>query len=240
MKKILLSILVLLAFTQTKVSALTEDYRDFVGPEIGVKSNDETVAIYFYYGEGCPFCEKEMNFLTGLQSEYGNKIAVYKYEVWNNEDNNEVMRNLKEKANVDVDDSVPFTQISDRVFYGFSQDIELDMENQIRSYLGMERVEIPTYEVFGTDIAPTYEDGQNEDKNENNDQIQSSNQVVTKTSFDIHSWIKSFAIIGFLILELSAARYLIILGNTMNKKKDVQKTKSSRKANLRKDDNEKE
>lgn len=75
------------------------------------------VNIYFFWGEGCPHCEHEKEFLSGLQSEYP-QIAVRDFEVWNNSENRQILIDIGNKLGIEIA-GVPFTMVGDKHFIGW-------------------------------------------------------------------------------------------------------------------------
>ncbi len=88
----------------------------FVLPTVAAAS-EEGVNVYFFYGEGCPHCKAEKNFLAGLQAEIP-EVKIYSYEVWNNRDNAQLLAKLGREGGLDVS-GVPITIIGSKVFPGF-------------------------------------------------------------------------------------------------------------------------
>lgn len=56
----------------------------------------EEVNLYLFWGDGCPHCEAEQEYLEDLQKEFDN-LKITKYEVWHNEDNNQLMKKSQVK-----------------------------------------------------------------------------------------------------------------------------------------------
>ncbi|MDD3241605.1 MAG: TIM44-like domain-containing protein [Bacilli bacterium] len=91
------------------------------------------VNIYLFYGETCPHCEKEQKYLESLQKEYTN-IKIYKYEVWNNTSNKNLMYSIKKELGTVEDERVPFTVIGDYGFIGYSDSKNSIFEEKIDFY----------------------------------------------------------------------------------------------------------
>ena len=85
---------------------------------IGVNAN-EKVNIYLFYGDGCPHCAALEEY---LDSEYSNdkKVQVYKYEVWNNTQNQELWKKV-ENITGEQAKGVPYFVIGEEVFQGYSK-----------------------------------------------------------------------------------------------------------------------
>lgn len=75
------------------------------------QNKDETVNLYFFWGEGCPHCAEEELFLENLERKYPN-LKVFQYEVWNNAENRKLLMEMGEKFNIDIS-GVPFTVVGD-------------------------------------------------------------------------------------------------------------------------------
>ena len=74
-------------------------------------SSDNRVRIYFFWGQGCPHCEKEKLFLEKLMQKYP-QLKVESYEVWHNQGNARFFA-LMSKAYGIKAMSVPTTFIGD-------------------------------------------------------------------------------------------------------------------------------
>lgn len=83
-------------------------------------SNNETekkINIYFFWGKGCPHCEKEKPFLEKLEQKYP-QVKVLSYEVWGNKENRNLMVAFGKKLDADVK-GVPFTVIGEKYVSGW-------------------------------------------------------------------------------------------------------------------------
>lgn len=77
----------------------------------------EYVNIYFFYGNGCPHCEKEMIFLEKLKNEL-DYIKIYEFEVWNDRKNAKFLAGLAHDLKL-VNTNVPIVIIGDSAIPGF-------------------------------------------------------------------------------------------------------------------------
>lgn len=84
-----------------------------------MKKEKGKVNIYFFWGNGCPHCEEQTEFLESIKDKYGDKFNLYKYEVWYNKENANIM-NAFASAMDDKDSGVPFTVIGEETFRGFN------------------------------------------------------------------------------------------------------------------------
>ena len=81
---------------------------------------DNTINIYFFWGEGCPHCEKEEVFLNKIEEKYDD-VRVYDYEVWGSRENLNLMKEFGRRLNADVR-GVPFTVIGENYIIGWLND----------------------------------------------------------------------------------------------------------------------
>ncbi|MFA4834129.1 MAG: hypothetical protein WC619_04780 [Patescibacteria group bacterium] len=80
----------------------------------------DKINLYFFYGNGCPHCAKEEKFLNKLEKEREN-IKIFRYEVWYNRDNAQLLSKIGEKLNLNVS-GVPLTIIGDKSVSGYYSD----------------------------------------------------------------------------------------------------------------------
>lgn len=77
----------------------------------------EEVNLYFFWGKGCPHCEKEKALLEQFKNEYS-YLKVHSFEVYGNFQNTSLLQKISKELNVRVD-GIPFTVIGDKPFSGF-------------------------------------------------------------------------------------------------------------------------
>jgi cytochrome c biogenesis protein CcdA/glutaredoxin len=77
----------------------------------------DEINIYFFWGEGCPHCEKEKVFLEKLEDKYP-EVKVRELEVWGNPDNLKLMKDFAKELDVDVR-GVPFTVVGEHYVIGW-------------------------------------------------------------------------------------------------------------------------
>ncbi len=75
------------------------------------------VNVYFFWGQGCPHCEHEKEFLAELQARYP-EIAVRDFEVWQNAGNRQILIDIGNELGVEIA-GVPFTLVGDKYFIGW-------------------------------------------------------------------------------------------------------------------------
>lgn len=96
-----------------------------------IKKSSDKVNIYMFWGDGCPHCEEQFEFLESIQDEYGTYFNLYAFEVWYNEDNKELMNEFATAMNETIR-GVPYTIIGDESFSGFSKSSEDDLLDAIK------------------------------------------------------------------------------------------------------------
>lgn len=111
MKKLLLILTLLLILPFSKVTA-------------------KEVTATLFYGEGCPHCAEEEKYLTTLKYQLGENLNIEKYEVWNNQENNELFSKVRNALN-ENHDGVPFLVIGNKSFMGFNDDTAKDIKKTV-------------------------------------------------------------------------------------------------------------
>lgn len=79
---------------------------------------DNQVVLNFFYGDGCPHCAKEKEFLKTMKEKYGDTLQIHQFEVYYNAENVEILQNTAKKLGIDVA-GVPLTIIGDKHVVGF-------------------------------------------------------------------------------------------------------------------------
>lgn len=111
----------------------------FAGGLLGFANTDKAVAqekeyqkttIYFFWGENCPYCANQKQWLQTMEEEYP-KLEVKSFEAWQHEDNVEPFQKMAEAYGVEAE-GVPTTFIGGRdPIVGFGQEIKKDMKERI-------------------------------------------------------------------------------------------------------------
>jgi len=130
-KLFILSLLFLL--TPFNVLAISSDYTDVVHDVTGYQTKSDKVILYLFYGEECPHCHEEREWLETIENKYDDLEFVY-YEVWHNDINSDYLKMMFNKLHVKRN-SIPFTVIGDKYYIGFSDSIKVEIENTIKDYL---------------------------------------------------------------------------------------------------------
>lgn len=85
-----------------------------------IVSAQENINLYFFYGNGCPHCAKEEEFLEKIEQEYDN-IEIYKYETWYNRENAQKLAKVARELNLNVG-GVPILIVGESVIVGYYND----------------------------------------------------------------------------------------------------------------------
>lgn len=93
-------------------------------------SDKEPINVYLFWGNGCPHCENAKEFFSEIEDEYGKYFELVQYEVWYDQDNKSLYKNVKQELN-DTADGVPFIVIGDKTFRGYSSAIDQEIKDTI-------------------------------------------------------------------------------------------------------------
>lgn len=101
-----------------------------------VVKEDNKVNIYFFWGNGCPHCEKEFEFFESIKEKYGEYYNLYTFETWYNEENAKMLSTFAKSMGDNVK-GVPYTIIGNESFEGFSENSKSEfisaIENQYKN-----------------------------------------------------------------------------------------------------------
>lgn len=99
---------------------------------VNAKENDE-ITLHLFHGDGCPHCAEEMEFLDSLKEDYP-MLKIEKYEVWNNDENAEILQKVQEAFSIKRT-GVPTTVIGDTVIMGFGSGTGAKIKRAVDYYL---------------------------------------------------------------------------------------------------------
>lgn len=118
---------------QTQIKELNkEEILSKVNLEHITKESKKT-NLYFFWGNGCPHCEEEFNFLKSIEEEYGEYFNLYRFEVWYDK-NNASLLELFATTMGDKVTGVPYTIIGNKSFIGFSEKYHQEFIKAITNY----------------------------------------------------------------------------------------------------------
>jgi len=81
----------------------------------------EPVAIYFFWGDGCPHCAAAKPFLEEISRQNPN-VAVRAYEVWNDTGNQQLLQRMATAAGFEPN-AVPTFFVGDQYWVGYAEPI---------------------------------------------------------------------------------------------------------------------
>ncbi len=92
----------------------------------------EQVEIHLFYGDDCPFCKKEMNYLKKLSQKYDN-IIISQYEISGS--SKKVKLYNKVRKALDIDKTyIPLTIVGTNHYIGFNSGVERKIKTTIDYY----------------------------------------------------------------------------------------------------------
>ena len=94
-------------------------------------SSNDKINIYFFRGEGCSHCQEAEEFFDSIKDEYSKYYNLVDYEVWYNQDNQELMNNVADFLGQDVR-GVPYIIIGKKTWKGYSSDYDEEIKQAIK------------------------------------------------------------------------------------------------------------
>ncbi len=100
-------------------------------------TEEKQITVYLFRGEGCHFCENAIEFLKSIMNNYS-YLEIKTYEVWKNQENEELMHLVSQKLNIEIKNSVPLIIIgnnyakrgfADGMKEGIKKEIETSYQN---------------------------------------------------------------------------------------------------------------
>jgi cytochrome c biogenesis protein CcdA/glutaredoxin len=119
MRKAFLALLVLAAACSNAALALAQDARP--------------ADIVLFYGRGCPHCAAMRDYLSTLHERYP-QLRVRAYEVYFNGANAQLFERMADAYRIKIE-GVPTAFVGDRAFTGYAEDMQPEIERQIRQCL---------------------------------------------------------------------------------------------------------
>lgn len=95
------------------------------------EEKDDQVTIYLFRGKGCSHCYEFLEYVSSkLIKEYGDKIKVVTYEVWNNKNNSKLMEKISDYFKDDAS-GVPYIVIGEKTFNGYAESMNDELKSAI-------------------------------------------------------------------------------------------------------------
>jgi len=110
----------------------------FQKPVFSQSEGQRDVTIYFFWGDGCPYCEKMEPFLASLANKYPN-VILKDYEVWYNPQNQEIFKRYADALNFNPE-GVPVTIIGNNYWIGFREVFKTEIESSLQACLDQQCV----------------------------------------------------------------------------------------------------
>lgn len=95
-------------------------------PAAATTEPDGTVELVLFWGDGCPHCEAERQWLEEAREDYPD-LRVVEHEVWYDAGNRELMLETADRLGFEAS-GVPTTVIGDRYWVGFSDGVRAEIE----------------------------------------------------------------------------------------------------------------
>lgn len=157
MKKILKFLIVFAVFLLLPVSA---------------KADEKVINIHLFYGNGCPHCAAEEEFLSDYLKDRTD-VKLYKYEIWYDSHNQELLSKVQKEMGTTNKNGVPFTVIGKKTIVGYADGVTDEqikdainyyLNNDYRDYAGEITGKVKKTEVKEDTIK---DESKTEDKTEN-------------------------------------------------------------------------
>lgn len=153
---------------------------------VGAKADEKVINIHLFYGNGCPHCAAEEEFLSDYLKDRPD-VKLYKYEIWYDSHNQELLSKVQKEMGTTNKNGVPFTVIGKKTIVGYADGVTDEqikdainyyLNNDYRDYAGEITGKVKKNEVK-EDI--TKDEIKTEDKKENKmekaDDTKDSNQT---------------------------------------------------------------
>lgn len=139
---------------------------------VSAKADEKVINIHLFYGNGCPHCAAEEEFLSDYLKDRPD-VKLYKYEIWYDSHNQELLSKVQKEMGTTNKNGVPFTVIGKKTIVGYADGVTDEqikdainyyLNNDYRDYAG----EI-TGKVKKTEVKEdtTKDESKTEDKKEN-------------------------------------------------------------------------
>lgn len=130
MKSLKYVLILLMAFLVLPLSVFADGEEE----EVTTTQTEESkeVNLYFFRGQGCSHCAEAEEWFESIEEEYGSYFEVVDYEVWYNEENNDLMQRVAEMRNETVE-GVPYIIVGNKSWSGFTDDYKEEIISEIKT-----------------------------------------------------------------------------------------------------------
>lgn len=139
---------------------------------VGAKADEKVINIHLFYGNGCPHCAAEEEFLSDYLKDRTD-VKLYKYEIWYDSHNQELLSKVQKEMGTTNKNGVPFTVIGKKTIVGYADGVTDEqikdainyyLNNDYRDYAGEITGKVKKAEVKED---TTKDESKTEDKKEN-------------------------------------------------------------------------
>ena len=139
---------------------------------VSAKADEKVINIHLFYGNGCPHCAAEEEFLSDYLKDRTD-VKLYKYEVWYDSHNQELLSKVQKEMGTTNKNGVPFTVIGKKTIVGYADGVTDEqikdainyyLNNDYRDYAGEITGKVKKTEVKEDTIK---DESKTEDKKEN-------------------------------------------------------------------------
>ena len=147
MKKglIIAGVVLVLAFTGSLVflAMSNKEYLNKNAKLSDINYETDKLNIYVFWGSTCPHCEELFNYLDSIKKDFGDMVRIYGFEVWDNEENGQIMDKFLSKFGKETGSrSVPFFIIGKEDFSGYSSANGMEIREAItKQYENLENLD---------------------------------------------------------------------------------------------------
>ena len=100
------------------------------GEETTATNERTPIHVIVFHGATCPHCQEAFEWFDSIEDEYGQYFDLEKYEVWNDQENSELMSKVANYLGEEAE-GVPYIIIGTKTFSGFAESMSEDIINAI-------------------------------------------------------------------------------------------------------------
>ena len=183
--------------TKNFVETLQEEELDIPA---NYKETNDQITIYLFRGKGCSYCRAYLTFMSNIAAEYGKYFKMVSFEVWNIEDNWNLMNQISYLKQGDIVQGVPYYIIGDKVFNGYASDYDEDIKKAIVDLYNTEKSKradiFETAEKEGLTSIEELQKLYGEAKNGENETTSSNSSSENSSDVVIVLWTLGFVVVG--------------------------------------------
>ncbi len=102
---------------------------------VSAKADEKVINIHLFYGNGCPHCAAEEEFLSDYLKDRTD-VKLYKYEIWYDSHNQELLSKVQKEMGTTNKNGVPFTVIGKKTIVGYADGVtDEQIKDTINYYL---------------------------------------------------------------------------------------------------------